>query len=166
MKIIQSDPGRLGSRVLKKVTMKETKKTIKIVKPFTTVYIGNLDYGRDERDIKELFSRYGKVKSVKIVLDTETEKSKGIAFVQMPEDIEAKSAIKGLNGLRFDNRTLKVSEANDRFAEVDAERIAKRAGPPKLAAEKEDKTLRPRKRDAGKKQGLGVLFKYLASQKK
>jgi RNA recognition motif-containing protein len=135
-------------------------------KPVTTVYIGNLDYDRTEKDIKVLFSHYGKVKSAKIVLDTETERSKGIAFVQMFDESEAKEAIKGLNGLRFDNRTLKVSIANDRYAEIDAKRaqakLKELGTTPVVAKVKED---RPKKPMIKKKQGLDVLFNYLETKK-
>ncbi|MFZ4713219.1 MAG: RNA recognition motif domain-containing protein [Bacteriovoracaceae bacterium] len=136
----------------------------------TTVYVGNLDYGRDERDIKDLFSRYGKVKSAKIVLDSETERSKGIAFVQMLDEKEALAAIKGLNGLRYDNRTLKASIANNRFAEVDASREARKLVFTERNSPKEEKRERAsdrpvRRADMKKKQGLGVLFKYLATKK-
>jgi RNA recognition motif-containing protein len=135
-------------------------------KPVTTVYIGNLDYDRTEKDIKVLFSHYGKVKSAKIVLDADTERSKGIAFVQMFDETEAKEAIKGLNGLRFDNRTLKVSIANDRYAEIDAKRAQakmKELGLAPVAAKvKED---RPKKSMVKKKQGLDVLFNYLETKK-
>jgi RNA recognition motif-containing protein len=135
-------------------------------KPVTTVYIGNLDYDRTEKDIKVLFSHYGKVKSAKIVLDSETEKSKGIAFVQMFDETEAKDAIKGLNGLRFDNRTLKVSIANDRYAEVDAKRAQakmKELGITPVAAKVREE--RPKKPFVPKKKGLDVLFNYLDTKK-
>ncbi len=77
----------------------------------TTVYVSNLNYKRDEVGIKKLFSRYGKIKKIKIVIDLETEKSKGMAFVEMSTVTEAKAAIAGLNGEVIDGRTLKASWA-------------------------------------------------------
>lgn len=137
-------------------------------KSVTTVYIGNLKYDRDERDIKELFSEFGKVKDVAIVLDPETEKSKGIAFVKMFEAKEANTAIKALNGANFDGRTLKVSIANDRFA---VPTLAATAASPMrkefkrdLDQEMKPKNKGPRK-EAAKKQGLDVLFNYLNTRK-
>lgn len=87
--------------------------TDKPVKPKvnTTVYVSNLNYRRDEVGIKKLFSRYGKIKNIKIVIDLETEKSKGMAFVEMSTVTEAKAAIEGLNGEIIDGRTLKASWA-------------------------------------------------------
>lgn len=77
----------------------------------TTVYVSNLNYKRDEVGIKKLFSRYGKIKNIKIVIDLETEKSRGMAFVEMSTVTEAKAAIEGLNGEVIDGRTLKASWA-------------------------------------------------------
>lgn len=79
----------------------------------TTIYVGNLSYEKTEIDIKELFESYGKVTYVKIVKDSETHDSKGIAFIQMPHKKEAKLALAKLNGATIDDRVLKVSEAID-----------------------------------------------------
>lgn len=77
----------------------------------TTVYVSNLSYKRDVVGVKKLFSSYGKVKKIKIVFDLETEKSKGMAFVEMATVAEAKTAIENLNGEVIDGRTLKASWA-------------------------------------------------------
>ena len=54
---------------------------------------------------------YGTVASVKLITDRETRRSKGFAFVEMPNDDEAKEAIKQLNGAEHVNRTMVVKEA-------------------------------------------------------
>lgn len=76
-----------------------------------TVYISNLSYHRDQTGIKNLFSRYGKIKNVTIILDPETKQSKGMAFVEMNTEEEAKLAIAGLNQQVIDGRTLKTNFA-------------------------------------------------------
>lgn len=132
-------------------------------RPTVTVYIGNLKYERDERDIKELFSEFGKVKEVSVVMDPETEMSKGIAFVKMYDTAEANTAIKALNGAKFDGRTLKVSIANDRFA---VPTLAKTDPKSELTKEVKPKTARVPRREKVKKQGLNALFNYLNTRNK
>lgn len=150
---------------MKKTLKMEDKKPQKLdyTPKFTTVYIGNLKYERTDRDIKQLFSEFGKVNKVSIVLDPDTEMSKGIAFVQMPNEKEALEAIKELNGYRFDGRTLKVSIANDRFANIPKDRTFTKEKEVRVKAEKKAKPVAAPK---AKKQGLDVLFNYLSSNKK
>ncbi|MCK5883106.1 MAG: hypothetical protein KAG61_05410 [Bacteriovoracaceae bacterium] len=76
-----------------------------------TLYVGNLRYSRDEKGIKFLLSKYGKVKTVKLVIDYRTKKSKGFAFVEMGTSKGGREAIQKLDGTEIDGRTLKVSEA-------------------------------------------------------
>ena len=57
------------------------------------IYIGNLNYRVREEDLKQVMEDYGVVDSVKIIKDRETGKSKGFAFVEMPDDAAAKKAI-------------------------------------------------------------------------
>ena len=54
------------------------------------IYIGNLNYRVREEDLKQVMEEYGVVDSVKIIIDRETGKSKGFAFVEMPDDAAAK----------------------------------------------------------------------------
>ena len=61
------------------------------------IYIGNLNYRVREEDLKQVMEEYGVVDSVKIIIDRETGKSKGFAFVEMPNDAEGKRAIEELN---------------------------------------------------------------------
>ena len=75
------------------------------------IYVGNLSYKVDEKDLEEAFQEYGEVISVKIISDKFTGRSKGFAFVEMANADEAKSAIEGLNGKAIDNRNITVNEA-------------------------------------------------------
>ncbi len=78
------------------------------------IYVGNLAYDTRENDIEEAFSGYGAVESVSIVQDRETGRSRGFAFVEMPNAEEAKAAIEGLNLHRIGERAITVNEARPR----------------------------------------------------
>ena len=75
------------------------------------IYIGNLNYRVREDDLKQVMEEYGIVDSVKIIKDRETGKSKGFAFVEMPDDAAAKKAIVELNEAEFEGRQMVVKEA-------------------------------------------------------
>ena len=61
------------------------------------MYVGNLSYNVKESDLRQVMEEYGTVESVKLITDRETRRSKGFAFVEMPESSEASNAIKELN---------------------------------------------------------------------
>ena len=61
------------------------------------MYVGNLSYNVKESDLRQVMEEYGVVESVKLITDRETRRSKGFAFVEMPESSEASNAIKELN---------------------------------------------------------------------
>jgi cold-inducible RNA-binding protein len=75
------------------------------------IYVGNMPYTATESDLRELFEGHGEVESVRIITDKFTGKSRGLAFVEMPNDDDAQSAIDALNGSDFSGRTLKVNKA-------------------------------------------------------
>lgn len=72
------------------------------------LFIAGFPNDFDDIDLKEMFELYGEVKSAKIVLDKATGKSKGFAFIEMPNDIEAKETIEALDGAGF-NRGKKIT---------------------------------------------------------
>ena len=76
------------------------------------IYTGNLSNSITEESLKEMFSKFGEVKSAKIIMDRYTNRSKGFGFVEMPDNSEADQAIKSLNGKMIDGRNLKVNQAN------------------------------------------------------
>lgn len=78
------------------------------------IYVGNLSYNVTEDALRDLFSNFGSVESVKIVNDTYSGKSKGFGFVEMSNKDEAQKAIDNLNGSDFEGRTMKVNEARPR----------------------------------------------------
>ncbi len=75
------------------------------------IYIGNLSFNATEEELEKLFSERGKVSSVDIIKDKFTGKSRGFAFVEMPDQTEAESAIQALNGKKVKDRNIKVNQA-------------------------------------------------------
>jgi RNA recognition motif-containing protein len=78
------------------------------------IYVGNLSYRVDDRELSELFSKFGSVKSAKIINDRETGRSKGFGFIEMETSIAGNEAIEALNGNESEGRTLRVNEAKPR----------------------------------------------------
>lgn len=72
--------------------------------------MGNLLYAVTSDELRELFSQFGEVLSVKLINDRESGKPKGFGFVEM-EDEGANRAIDALNGKDFLGRTIRVNEA-------------------------------------------------------
>ena len=75
------------------------------------LYVGNLSYNITEDEIKNIFTPFGEVQSVKIITDAATGRSKGFGFVEMANDEDADKAITGLNGTNVMDRAINVSEA-------------------------------------------------------
>lgn len=80
----------------------------------TNIYVGNLSFKATEDEVKQAFSRFGKVARVSIVMDRETGRSRGFAFVEMPDAEEAKAAIAGLNEQEVAGRRISCNEARPR----------------------------------------------------
>lgn len=78
------------------------------------LYIGNLSWSITDGDLQATFEAYGEVTSCKIVKDKMTNRSKGFAFVEMPNDDEANAAINALNGQDLKGRAISVNEARPR----------------------------------------------------
>lgn len=76
-----------------------------------TIYVSNLSYKRDRNGLRSLFSAFGQIKNIKIIVEPETSQSRGMAFIEMAGDKEAKAAIDGMNLKQIDGRTLKVKFA-------------------------------------------------------
>ena len=78
------------------------------------IFVGGFPWATTEEQLKALFGEYGDVKSCKIIFDRETGKSRGIGFVDMPNDEHAQGAMESLNGSEFGGRRLNVTEARPR----------------------------------------------------
>lgn len=75
------------------------------------LYVGNISFKATEGDLRELFSAYGEVESVKIITDAQTGQPRGFGFVEMVNREDAQKAIDALNNTIFMERTLSVNEA-------------------------------------------------------
>ncbi len=78
------------------------------------IYISGLSYATTEADLNDLFAEYGEISSAKVIMDRETGRSRGFAFVEMPDDAAAQKAIDELNGAEFDHKTISVNVARPR----------------------------------------------------
>lgn len=76
------------------------------------IYVGNLPYSTTEADLRDAFSEFGSVERVQIIMDRETGRSRGFAFVEMMEG--GSEAVTQLNGADFQGRRLTVNEARPR----------------------------------------------------
>jgi RNA recognition motif-containing protein len=75
------------------------------------MYVGNIAFDATEEDLRNLFSEYGEIESLKIIKDQFTERSRGFGFIEMADEKDAKKAIATLNGKDFMGKTLIVNEA-------------------------------------------------------
>lgn len=75
------------------------------------IYVQNLNYSLKEEELRDLFTPFGEVSSVKIIKDKVTGRARGFGFVEMPNDSEAENAIRDLNGVDVKGRNIQVNEA-------------------------------------------------------
>ncbi len=102
------------------------------------LYIGNLNFDASEDQVRELFSNYGEVQEVKIVMDRFSGRSRGFAFVRMASAEDAGKAKDALNGQPFQGKALVIDWA----------RTEQRDRPPMERRERPQGEFRPR-RDFG-----------------
>lgn len=77
----------------------------------TNIYVGNLSFNATEEDLRAAFAAYGEVSSVNIISDRETGRSRGFAFVEMPDANQAREAIAKVNLSEIAGRKVTVNEA-------------------------------------------------------
>lgn len=81
----------------------------------TRLYVGNLSFQTTEDILRDAFAADGRtVTDVKIMLDRDTGRSRGFAFVEMANEADAQAAIQAMNGADVDGRPLRVNEAQPR----------------------------------------------------
>jgi RNA recognition motif-containing protein len=78
------------------------------------IYVGNISWDLTDGELKTAFEAHGQVSSAKIITDKYTGRSRGFAFVEMPEKAEAEAAISNLNGKDLKGREIVVNEARPR----------------------------------------------------
>lgn len=81
------------------------------------IYVGNLSYSTTSEDLRALFEEFGSVDSAEVVMDRNTNRSRGFGFAEMSNSEEAKAAIAALNGKDIEGRPLNVSEARPKRTE-------------------------------------------------
>ncbi len=75
------------------------------------LYVGNLPDSATEQDLLDKFSAYGTVKSIKLITDHDTGRTRGFGFIEMMSEAETLAAIDSLNGTNYEGRPMKVNEA-------------------------------------------------------
>lgn len=78
------------------------------------IYVSNLSPHVVNEDLNSQFSKYGTVNTVNVIIDKFTNRSRGFAFVTMPNDTEAEKAIEQMNGSSIDGKSISVSKARPR----------------------------------------------------
>jgi RNA recognition motif-containing protein len=78
------------------------------------IFVGSLSFKTTEEQLQREFEAFGEVDSVKIIVDQTTLRSRGFAFVTMPDRDQALAAIAGMNGKEVNGFTLKANEAKPR----------------------------------------------------
>jgi cold-inducible RNA-binding protein len=80
----------------------------------TNLFVGSLAYSVTDDELQQFFATAGNVVSAKVIMDRETNRSKGFGFVEMGSDDEAKAAIAQLDGKDLNGRAISVNEARPR----------------------------------------------------
>lgn len=78
------------------------------------LYVGNLSRNTTEEQLKSLVAAFGAPQTTEIVTDKTTGHSRGFAFVDFPNDDEARATVAGLNGKEVDGHVLKVNESRQK----------------------------------------------------
>ena len=79
-----------------------------------TIYVGNMSFDTTEDQLRQAFEGFGAVSTIKVIMDRDSGRPKGFAFVEMSSKDEAVAAISGLNGQDLNGRVLNVNEAKPR----------------------------------------------------
>lgn len=82
------------------------------------IYVGNLELTTSEGKLRKLFQVYGTVDAVTLVKDRDTARSRGFAFLEMPDDGEAEAAIRALDGSLLGQQQLRINEARTKHEDL------------------------------------------------
>jgi RNA recognition motif-containing protein len=80
----------------------------------TKLFVGSLPWSVNDEKLKQTFEKHGAVVSAKIIMDRDTNKSRGFGFVEMENSSDASKAIKALNETEIDGINIVVNEAKAR----------------------------------------------------
>lgn len=77
------------------------------------IYVGNLSYNTSEDELRDLFSQYGNIEEIKLIIDFNTGRSKGFGFITYASNQDCETAVEKANGFELGGRKLKVNIARD-----------------------------------------------------
>ncbi len=80
----------------------------------TKLFVGSLPWSVNDEELKENFEKHGPVVSAKVIMDRDTNRSRGFGFVEMESSSDAKNAISALNDSELNGRNIVVNEAKSR----------------------------------------------------
>jgi len=80
----------------------------------TKLFVGKLSFDTTNDSLQALFAQYGTVVSAQVIIDRDSNRSKGFAFVEMDSQESAQAAINALDGKEFEGRTIVVNVARPR----------------------------------------------------
>ncbi len=112
--ILQGRDGRLSGRVGSDFRVWAVESLFQAIAMAKRLYVGNLSYSVTSELLQEMFEQYGRVRTAQVLIDRETNRSRGFGFVEMEDDAEADAAIETLDGNDYDGRRLTVNEARPR----------------------------------------------------
>lgn len=80
----------------------------------TKLYVGNLPYSVRDAELEDMFSPYGEVVSANVIVERDSNRSKGFGFVEMASEEAAQTAIGEMNEKEINGRAVKVNKAKPR----------------------------------------------------
>ena len=90
------------------------------------IFVANLSPSTTSKDLQKLFAHYGLVNTVKVIMDHSTGRSKGFGFVEMPNNYEAREALKELDRTIFQEYTINVKYSHPKSYRITAHEAANR----------------------------------------
>jgi len=99
------------------------------------LYIGNLPHQTAEHELQAWIESHGfKVESVQVIKDLDTGASRGFAFAELPEILDAQEAVSVLNGQKMEGHNLRISEARPLPFKTDGRQMGGTRTPKKRAS--------------------------------
>jgi RNA recognition motif-containing protein len=86
------------------------------------LFVRNLSFSCEDRELGQLFTEFGEVTSAKIAVDRDTGRGRGFGFVEMSTQQQAEDAIRGLNGRELGGRAIQVAMSEPREKQVGGNR--------------------------------------------
>ena len=78
------------------------------------LYVGNIPFKMEEQELRDLFGGFGEISEIKVIMDRETNRPKGFAFVSFSDDAAADKAITDVNGREVGGRAIVVNVAREK----------------------------------------------------